>query len=134
MLKPKIVTIKAEQQDNKALILALIDRGVDVVIVGSRKEAIGSRDVAIVGAGSVGRSLATALAMDLAMDQGPLIGPLGLDGYKLDQPKEFKLTAPTMLEEFNYNPSLPEPKNFLHQAPPVAKKHGNNRKRTKYRK
>lgn len=126
-MKPKIVTIRHDQRDNMALIEALMDRNVDLVIVGSRQEALGSRDVAILGTGSHLVGLATALTMDP-------IASLGLDGYKLDQPKEFKLTALTMLEEFQYDPSLPEPKNFLHQAPPVAKKHGNNRKRTKYRK
>jgi hypothetical protein len=107
-----------------ALIEALIDRGVDIVIVGSRQEALGSRDVAMLGTGSHLVGLATALTMDQ--------GPLGLDSYKLEQPKEFVLTAPPVLE-FNYDPSLPEPKNFMRQEPPVAKKHGNNRKRTKYR-
>jgi hypothetical protein len=126
MLRPKIVTIRHDQKDNMALIKALMDRNVDLVIVGSRQEALGSRDVAMLGTGSHLVGLATALTMDQ--------GPLGLDSYKLEQPKEFKLTAPMVLEEFQYNPSLPEPKNFLHQAPPVAKKRGNNRKRTKYRK
>ena len=43
-MRLKIVTIKHEQKDNIGLLEALIDRGVDIVIVGSRKEAMGSID------------------------------------------------------------------------------------------
>jgi len=64
---------------------------------------------------------------------GPSLIALGLDNYKLEQPKELVLTASPVLKMGQYDPSLPEKKNFMHQEPPVAKKHGNNRKRTKYR-
>lgn len=132
MRELKIVTIKKEQANNTALIEALADRGVKVVFVGSAKEAMG-KDVAVVGLGSSGRVTHLALEHMASVSVGLEIGKnLGLDPYKIRTPLEFTLTAPELLD---VRPYLDEPrKDFCHQSPPRAKKHGNNRKRTKYRK